>query len=399
MSPPLWYGLWLQKGAIFMAKRRANGEGNIRKRKDGRWEGRYTAGRDPDTGKPIYKNVLGKTQAETKEKLKQAIEENKGLDVVKAGRYTVGQWMDVWFENYAKIKVRPSSHQTYQGYIKNHIKPAIGDIPLNKLTSLELQALYKKLLEGGRVERVESKNKPKGLSPKTVRNIHQIISSALELARSQKLISTNPADSCALPKVEHREMKTLTAEQLAAFFREARNSGVFEMYYLELVTGLRRGELLGLKWEDVNLNYATLTIRRQITRINGEVVEAPLKTKNSYRTLSIGSDAIEILTGQRQKVSGEYVFPSPTGGPISPDSVLNMLHRVLGRAGLPKVRFHDLRHTFATLAIQNGVDVKTVSGMLGHFSAGFTLDTYAHVTTAAQKEAARAMEKVLTAAI
>ena len=146
MSPPLWYGLWLQKGAIFMAKRRANGEGNIRKRKDGRWEGRYTAGRDPDTGKPIYKNVLGKTQAETKEKLKQAIEENKGLDVVKAGRYTVGQWMDVWFENYAKIKVRPSSHQTYQGYIKNHIKPAIGDIPLNKLTSLELQALYKKLL-------------------------------------------------------------------------------------------------------------------------------------------------------------------------------------------------------------------------------------------------------------
>ncbi|MFR0838942.1 MAG: hypothetical protein ACLSHA_10405 [Neglectibacter timonensis] len=101
-----------------MAKRRANGEGNIRKRKDGRWEGRYTAGRDPDTGKPIYKNVLGKTQAETKEKLKQAIEENKGLDVVKAGRYTVGQWMDVWFENYAKIKVRPSSHQTYRATSK-----------------------------------------------------------------------------------------------------------------------------------------------------------------------------------------------------------------------------------------------------------------------------------------
>lgn len=171
---------------------------------------------------------------------------------------------------------------------------------------------------------------------------------------------------------------------------------MFEMYYLELVTGLRRGELLGLKWEDVNLNYATLTIRRQITRINGEVVEAPLKTKNSYRTLSIGSDAIEILTGQRQKVSGEYVFPSPTGGPISPDSVLNMLHRVLGRAGLPKVRFHDLRHTFATLAIQNGVDVKTVSGMLGHYSAGFTLDTYAHVTTAAQKEAASTMGNILS---
>ena len=108
-----------------MAKRRANGEGNIRKRKDGRWEGRYTAGRDPESGKVIYRNVLGKTQAEVKEKLARAIEDSKGLDVVKAGQYTVGRWMDVWFENYAKIKVRPSSHKTYKGYIENHIKPSI----------------------------------------------------------------------------------------------------------------------------------------------------------------------------------------------------------------------------------------------------------------------------------
>ncbi len=141
-----------------MAKRRANGEGSIRKRSDGRWEGRYTAGRDPQTGKPIYKNVLGKTQAETKEKLKRAIQETKGLDIVKSDQYTVGQWMDVWFENYAKIKVRPSSHQTYRGYIENHIKPNIGDIPLNKLAPLDLQKLYKKLLANGRVDRIESKS-------------------------------------------------------------------------------------------------------------------------------------------------------------------------------------------------------------------------------------------------
>ena len=113
-----------------MAKRRANGEGNLRKRKDGRWEGRYTAGRDPETGRAIYKNVPGKTQAEAKAKLKQAIEEAKGLDTAKVGRYTVGQWMEVWFEHYAKIKVRPSSHQTYRGYIDNHIKPNIGKVPL-----------------------------------------------------------------------------------------------------------------------------------------------------------------------------------------------------------------------------------------------------------------------------
>ena len=382
-----------------MAKRRANGEGNIRKRKDGRWEGRYTAGRDPGSGKAIYKNVLGKTQAEVKEKLARAIEDNKGLDIVKAGQYTVGQWMDVLFENYAKIKVRPSSHKTYKGYIENHIKPTLGKIPLSKLTTLEVQALYRKLLTSGRVERTESKQQPKGLSAKTVQNINQVISSAMELAKRQKLISCNPTDGCALPKVEHQEMKTLTADQLAAFFREAKNSGVFEMYYLELATGLRRGELLGLKWGDINLETSTIQIKRQIARINGEVVEAPLKTKNSYRTLSIGTDAVEILRDQRSKSAGEYVFPSPNGGPISPDSVLHMLHRVLERAGLPKIRFHDFRHTFSTLALQNGVDIKTVSGMLGHYSAGFTLDTYAHVTTAAQKEAAKTIDNLLSGSV
>ena len=222
-----------------MAKKRANGEGSIRKRKDGRWEGRYTAGHDPETGKPIYKNVLGKTQAEVKEKLTQAMAENKNLDLTKVGQYTIGQWMDVWYENYAKVKVRPSSHQTYKGYIENHIKPNIGDIPLEKLTTLDLQRLYKTLLANGRVDRLESKGQPKGLSPKTVRNIHQILSSALKLAQEQRIILTNPAEGCALPKVEHREMKTLPVEQLQSFLREAKDSGVFELYYLELATGLR----------------------------------------------------------------------------------------------------------------------------------------------------------------
>jgi integrase len=379
-----------------MAKKRANGEGNIRKRKDGRWEGRYTAGHDPTTGKPIYKNVLGKTQAEVKEKLKRAIEETRGLDIVKAGQYTLGQWMDVWFENYAKLKVGPSSHQTYKGYINNHIKPYVGSIPLSKLTSLDLQKLYRMLLTEGRIDRIESKNQPKGLSAKTVRNINQIISSALTLAKEQKLLSSNPADACALPRVEHKEMKTLPVEQLTSFLREAKETGVYEMYYIELATGLRRGELLGLKWGDIDMVNGTIRVQRQVARIDGEVVEAPLKTKNSYRNVSIGPDAIEVLKEQKKKVGdSEYVFPSPNGGPISPDSVLNMLHRVLERAGLPKIRFHDLRHTFATLALQNGVDIKTVSGMLGHFSAGFTLDTYAHVTTSAQREAANTMGQVL----
>ena len=199
-----------------MPKRRANGEGNIRKRKDGRWEGRYTVGHDPETGKAIIKNVLGKTQAEVKEKLKKAIEENVGIDYGRAKTYTVG--------NYAKVKLRPSTFKTSQGFLKNHIKPQIGSVPLADLTSLDLQRFYKHLLDGGRVDRIEAKKKPKGLAPKTVRNIHQMIGSAYNLAIEQKLVTRNPTQGCALPKVEHKEMKTLTADQLSAFFQEASTS-------------------------------------------------------------------------------------------------------------------------------------------------------------------------------
>ncbi len=379
-----------------MAKKRANGEGNIRKRKDGRWEGRFTAGHDPATGKQVIKSVLGKTQAEVKEKLKKAMEDATKVDFTKNGKYTVGTWLDEWFENVAKIKVRASSHQTYRGYIDNHIKPNIGNIPIEKLTTMDLQKFYRKLLTKGRIERIESKDQPKGLSAKTVRNINQVISSAMDLAVAQKLIPMNPTNACELPRIEHKEMQTIPAEQLQAFLNEARATGVYEMYYIELATGLRRGELLGLKWQDIDWKNGVIKVRRQVARVDGKIKEAPLKTKNSYRTVTISQQAIEVLKEQKKKTHDTYVFPAPNGGPISPDSVNNMLKRVLERAGIPKVRFHDLRHTFATIALQNGVDIKTVSGMLGHFSAGFTLDTYAHVTTSAQKEAAQTMGNLLS---
>ena len=378
-----------------MAKKNANGEGSIRKRSDGRWEGRYVVGNDPKTGKMIMKNVLGKTRVEVKEKLDKAIQDSKKLDFSQYGEYTVGEWMDIWYDAYAEVKVRASSHQTYRGYIEHHIKPYIGDIKLEKLTPLDLQQLYKRLLTEGRVDRIESKKQPKGLSAKTVRNINQIISSAMKLAVMQKLILSNPTEGCVMPKVEHQEMHTLTADQLGAFLNEAKASGVYNLYYLDLATGLRRGELLGLKWEDIDLDIGVIHVKRQVGRIEGVIKELPLKTKNAYRNISIGADAIAMLKEMKEKKVSEYVFPSPTGGPISPDSVMKMLRRVLKRAGLPAIRFHDLRHTFATLALQNGVDIKTVSGMLGHFSAGFTLDTYAHVTTAAQIEAAKTMGNVL----
>ena len=221
----------------------------------------------------------------------------------------------------------------------------------------------------------------------------------MDLAVAQKIILVNPTNACELPKVEHQEMQTIPAEQLQAFLDEVRATGVYEMYYIELATGLRRGELLGLKWQDIDWKNGIIKVRRQVARVDGQIVEAPLKTKNSYRAVTISPQAIEVLKQQKAKtkdMKDSYVFPSPNGGPISPDSVRHMLHRVLERAGIPKVRFHDLRHTFATIALQNGVDIKTLSSMLGHFSAGFTLDTYAHVTTSAQKEAAQTLGNVLS---
>ena len=371
-----------------MAKRRSNGEGNIRKRKDGRWEGRYTAGHDPVTGKQVFKNVLGKSQAEVREKLKKALEQNQKIDFNRTGKYTVEQWMEEWFENVCKIKVRPSSHQTYRGYIDHRIAPNIGKIPLERLSTMDLQKLYRKLMSKGRVERIEAEHQPKGLSAKTVRNINQVISSAMDFAVAQKIITENPCKNVSLPKSEHKEMQTIPADQLQAFLTEAKATGIYEMYYIELATGLRRGELLGLKWQDIDWKNGIIKVRRQVARVDGEIVEAPLKAKNSYRSVSISPQAIEVLKQQKAKINGQYVFPSPNGGPISPDSVNNMLKRVLERAGIPKVRFHDLRHTAASTMIANGVDLVTTAAELGHANANTTATIYAHQIAIARATAA-----------
>ena len=185
-------------------------------------------------------------------------------------------------------------------------------------------------------------------------------------------------------------MKTLPAEQLSAFLNEAKESGKYEFYYTELATGLRRGELLSLKWEDIDFENKVITVRRQIVHVKGETKESPLKTKNTYRTVAISTDVVDLLREKRTHDSGfsKYVFPSPNGGPQDPDSVRPMFLRILARAGLDELRFHDLRHTFATMAIRSGVDMKTLSEMMGHYSVAFTLDTYGHVMEDMKRDAA-----------
>ena len=384
-----------------MAKRRANGEGSIRKRKDGRWEGRYTAGYD-ENGKRVMKNVLGKTQAEVKAKLREAALRTETVQTVLSDNYTLAQWLRHWLEEYGQVYLRPSSQVNYEGFLKNQISgDCIGKMKLQKLTEHDLQLFYNRMSKSGRVQRKEAENKPKGLAAKSIRNMHFFISHALAQAVKEKLIPENPARDCILPRKEKTEMKTLPLDQLEAFFAEAKRSGVFELYYTELSTGLRRGELLGIRWEDVDFNAGSIYIQRQITRVGGEVKASPLKTKNAYRQIIVAPEVIQMLREKKEREDGfsPYVFSSPTGGPMCPDSMLHMLHRVLKRAGLEMIRFHDLRHTFSVLALQNGVDVKTLSGILGHYSAGFTLDTYGHITAAMKQDAANKVGGFLAAAV
>ena len=229
-----------------------------------------------------------------------------------------------------------------------------------------------------------------------------MLHSALDRAVKERLLIRNPADSCVVPKVHHQEMKTLQPEDLKAYLDAAEKRGALAMFYLELVSGIRKGELVALRWEDLNIAEKTISVSKQATKDeNNKLIVARPKTENSIRQISIPQEAVELLVKEHAKhPSNPWLFPSSrTGGMYHPDSVATLHQRILKDAGLEHLRFHDLRHTFATLALQNGVDVKTVSGMLGHYSAGFTLDTYAHVTTAAQKEEARAMGKVLARAV
>lgn len=376
-----------------MPKKRANGEGNIRKRKDGRWEGRYTAGYDSNTGKRIIKNVLGRTQAEVKEKLKAAMAESQVLDVSREDEYTVATWLKTWYEFYAKPNIRVATADRYRLMIETYTIPRIGKIKLKKLTSRDLQKLYKDLMEKGRVNTKSGHGDP-GLSSTTVRSVHLMLHCAFERAVKERLIPRNPTDDCIAPKVRKVEMKILAPEHMKAYLDAAEARGLLPMFYLELVSGLRKGELVALLWSDLDVQNKTISVSKQyIKNPNGELTLSRPKTETSVRKVSIPQMAVDLLIQEHEKHPGNpYMFPSPvTGEMYYPDSVVNLHKKILKDAGLEHIRFHDLRHTFATMALQNGVDIKTVSSMLGHYDAGFTLRTYTHATRQKQDEAAQAM--------
>ena len=270
----------------------------------------------------------------------------------------------------------------------NHIIPEIGKIPLCKLTQNDLQQFYARLKKGGRRRLVEYYGE--GLSDRMVRSCHTTCRTALEKAVTEGLITINPAIGCRLPPKKAKEMQVLTQDEIRRFLIQAQDEGYYELFLLELTTGMRRGEILGLQWKDVNLDTGELHIRRQVVKKGAQTLISKPKTKSSIRTILLPPGMVEILAELKKNATCDWVFPSPVkeGEPRNPDSLYGRFQKILKRAQCKKVRFHDLRHTFATMALENGMDIKTLSAMIGHISAETTLNIYSHITDTMQRQAA-----------
>ena len=384
------------------ARKNAQGAGTIRKRADGRWEARFTTGFDPASGKQVQKSIYGKTQKEVREKLAQITTELDDGTYMEPTKNTVEEWLDTWLETYVKYSVKPYTLDAYQRNCDNYIKPMLGKIRLAALNAPQIQRFYNGLLTG------------KELSPKTVRNIHGVLHKALEQAVKLGMIRSNPTNLCDLPKVRRKEIHPMEQEEIAAFLKAIEGCKYELVYRVTLFTGMRQGEILGLTWDCVDFQHNALYVNKQLQKtkkVGGQYVLAPTKSGRS-RMITVAPSVMDLLkkqksqqaqmqllAGQDWKNHWDLVFTNEFGGNLSHFTVYKTFKEIVRSMGLDQERFHDLRHTFATLALQNGVDIKTVSSMLGHYDAGFTLRTYTHATRQKQDEAAETignfMEQVM----
>ena len=338
----------------------------VRKREDGRWEGRIVIGHK-ENGDSIFRYIYADTQKELTAKLRQNINAYQGVDLTEESKMTLSQWLDKWLDTYMTGTVRESTLDGYRRDLNNHVKPYLGEKPLLKITPADLSELYQALLERGRV--VRKKASGFGLSPTTVHGIHTTLHHALRTAAEEGLLPANPADGATPPKVVNRAKGILNNAQLDTFKAAIQKDWIWRDFFLtELTTGLRRGELCGLKWSDFDEEAGTLKVCRTIHARKGGGVEAgSTKTYAGTRTILLPSSTAQLLRERKKSALTEWIFPDPLcpERPVSPGSAYRRLKSLLGEAGLPDLRFHDLRHTFATHALTSGVDAKTLSGIRG----------------------------------
>lgn len=371
-----------------MAKRRKSGTGSIHLRTDGRWEGRCVIGYD-EKGLPKTKNVLAKTKAACAEKLKEL---QKSLTPPTPEqpkpKMTVKEWLDHWYQTYKKPILRPNTQMSYEQRIYGHIIPSLGDIPLEKLTQTDIQQFYLDLKANGR--RKDADRYGKGLSDSTVRGCHTTFRAALDKAVEEGLLPRNPTDHCKLPSAKAREMQVLTPEEMQRLLIQAKVDGCFELLLLELSTGLRRGEICALQWDDLNFKTGALQVKRQVHRVKGELMVSEPKTKASNRSVILPAPVLAVLNDYKTEINSVWMFPSPLNNdsPRDPTAVRKRLTTILERADCKHIRFHDLRHTFATTSLEHGMDIKTLSTIIGHVSTSTTLNVYAHVTDEMRKTVA-----------
>lgn len=389
-----------------MSKRRLNGEGSIRQRQDGRYEVRVSLGLDFATGRP--KRVS--RYADTEEEAVRILHEMSFLRDTAPNRFakvTLGEWLDLCLQTYLKPSLKQSTYNTYESYIRVHLKPALGNLLLSELTPRLLQQYY------------NYKTETEGLAPKTIVNLNLFLHKALSFALHEGLIAMNPAEAINLPRGRKPQIEILTRDEQIQLVRGTYQHRYGVFVRLTLFTGIRLGELLGLRWEDIDVRASMLHIRRTLNRLNkvkrpttpGEctteiVIETP-KTENSVRSIPLLPAILQDLmtwrrvqeedrttAGDSYRDSG-MIVTNPLGGFIEPRTFKDYYNQILDLAGLRHFTFHALRHTFASRAMEQGMDAKTLSTLLGHYSVSFTLDTYTHVLDSHKIEGMALMEELL----
>ena len=374
-----------------MARKRANGEGTIRKRPNGKWEARYSI-----NGKRY--SIYGNSQTEVRKKLTEATSTIDHGDYLEDSDMTVGQWLLIWHRDFLG-NVKSSTSANYDMIIRRHINPTLGNVKLSELKTIMIQRLYNMKRECG-------------LNPKTIKNIHCCLHKALDIALRLEYISKNPSSNCILPRIEQTEIHPLDTPDLSKLLQVLKGHEHEALILTAIFTGLRSGELLGLTWDCVDFENGLIRVTKQLAqpRKKGEKVHFASLKNDKPRTITPAPTVLQILKKHKleqnmQRLAAgpawddggfpNLVFTHPDGSHLSQASVWKILQKVLKAAGLEAHRFHDLRHTYVVNAFRAGDDVKTVQQNAGHYSAAFTLDRYAHVTATMKKESANRMEQFI----
>ena len=371
-----------------MAPRRANGEGSIYRRPNGSWSGIASL---PDGRR---KQIYGRSRDEVRRRLSEILHSIEHGTLTDARGTTVGEFLDQWLVEVAKPRVRAWTYAGYEVHIRRHLKPSIGRIALERLTPQHVQALLNQKLRDG-------------LKPKTVRYLRGTLRTALNEAVRWGLIPRNAAALVDGPRVERYSIRPFTPEEARQLLQAIRGDRLEALYSVALTMGLRQGEALGLRWDDVDLDIGYIRITKQLQRIHGSPQLVEPKTERSRRTIAMPPMIAEALKEHRARqdkdraatrgrwVETGLVFTTPIGTPLDGTAVTKGFHRLLERAGLPQRRFHDLRHSCATLLLVQGVSPRVVMDLLGHSQIGLTMNTYSHVIPDLRSDAARRMQDLL----